>query len=84
MNYAVFYVLAYKKILWLNKLIPVGLIWISEGAPKVHAPKIVNGNPATAGQFPHQAALLIDGGTFCGGSLISQTFVLTAATCAQG
>jgi len=84
MNYAVFYVLAYKKILWLNKLIPVGLIWISEGAPKVHAPKIVNGNPATAGQFPHQAALLIDGGTFCGGSLISLTNVLTAAHCAEG
>lgn len=48
------------------------------------APKIVNGYPATRGQFPHQAAVTIDGASFCGGSLISATYVLTAAHCAQG
>jgi hypothetical protein len=83
MTYAVFCVWAYKKILWLTKLI-CGFIWISEGAPKVQAPKIVNGFPATTGQFPHQGALLIDGGTFCGCSLLSEIWVLTAAHCAQG
>jgi len=48
------------------------------------APKIVNGSPASEGQFPHQGALLIDGGTFCGCSLLSTSAVLTAAHCAQG
>lgn len=57
---------------------------LTEGAPKVLAPKIVNGYPAEVGQFPHQVAIIIDGGTFCGGSVISQTVVLTAAHCAQG
>jgi len=52
------------------------------GAPKVQAPKIVNGYPAVEGQFPHQAAIIIDGSNFCGGSLLSEIWVLTAAHCA--
>ncbi|GFG34450.1 hypothetical protein Cfor_05035 [Coptotermes formosanus] len=63
----------------LNVYVP-----LIEGAPKIVAPKIVNGYPAVDGQFPHQAAVTIDGSTFCGGSLISTTYVLTAAHCAQG
>ncbi|KAJ9580604.1 hypothetical protein L9F63_024219 [Diploptera punctata] len=54
-----------------------------EGAPEVVAPKIVNGQQATRGQFPYQAAVYLDSSSFCGGSLISTTFVLTAAHCAQ-
>ena len=59
-------------------------VWTSEGAPKVQAPKIINGYPAIEGQFPHQGALLIDGSTFCGCSLLNPYYVLTAAHCAQG
>ncbi|PSN53082.1 Chymotrypsin BI [Blattella germanica] len=55
-----------------------------DGAPEVAAPKIVNGNQASRGQFPYQAALYLDGSSFCGGSLISTTYILTAAHCAQG
>ncbi|XP_059474194.1 brachyurin-like [Neocloeon triangulifer] len=46
--------------------------------------RIVGGQLATRGQFPYQAALIIDGGVFCGGSLVSENFVLTAAHCADG
>ena len=66
---------------WYNVLIHFFVI--IETAPKVQAPRIVNGNRATRGQFPHQAALYLDGTSFCGGSLISTTYVLTAAHCAQ-
>jgi len=49
--------------------------------------RIINGSPASSGQIPWQVALYlsVSGGTsFCGGSLISTTWVLTAAHCAQG
>nr|CAD7407041.1 unnamed protein product [Timema cristinae] len=50
-------------------------------APKYPGSRIVNGNQASRGQFPHQAALYLDGRSFCGGSLISTSWILTAAHC---
>nr|CAD7606072.1 unnamed protein product [Timema genevievae] len=55
-----------------------------EGAPKYPGSRITNGNQASRGQFPYQAALYLDGRSFCGGSLISTTWVLTAAHCTLG
>ncbi|KAK7790018.1 hypothetical protein R5R35_012979 [Gryllus longicercus] len=55
-----------------------------EGAPKYPESRIVNGATATRGQFPYQVALYLDGRSFCGGSIISNRWVLTAAHCAQG
>ncbi|XP_065334592.1 brachyurin-like [Cloeon dipterum] len=46
--------------------------------------KIIGGNIATPGQFPYQVGLFIDGSGFCGGSLISDTVILTAAHCVDG
>ncbi|KAJ8976740.1 hypothetical protein NQ317_004291 [Molorchus minor] len=41
--------------------------------------RVIGGVEVTPNSIPHQAALIIDGSGFCGGSLISTTFVLTAA-----
>jgi secreted trypsin-like serine protease len=57
-------------------------------AGKVHVPldeehiRITNGYAAERGQFPWQVGLVINSRSFCGGSLISNQWVLTAAHCA--
>jgi len=43
--------------------------------------RIVGGKPAAKGQFPHQAGVYLNGRNFCGGSLISKNWVLTAGHC---
>jgi len=41
--------------------------------------KVVGGRPASPGEFPWAVALIDGGRQFCGGSLISASYVLTAA-----
>merc|ERR1719382_2084647 len=46
--------------------------------------KIVGGFEAAENQWPWQVALFIDNAWFCGGALISENYVMTAAHCAEG
>ncbi|KAJ8918099.1 hypothetical protein NQ315_011556 [Exocentrus adspersus] len=47
-------------------------------------PRIIGGREVTPNSRPFQVALVIDGGHFCGGSLISRSYILTAAHCIEG
>jgi len=46
--------------------------------------RIVGGTEVIPHSFPHQVAMFIDGSFFCGGSLISENIVITAAHCMYG
>ena len=46
-------------------------------------PVVVGGKDSHPGEWPWHVALYFSGQYFCGGSLISDTFVLTAAHCVQ-
>ena len=48
------------------------------------ASRIINGETATEGEFPHQATLLNDGSHMCGASIIADGWALTAGHCVDG
>lgn len=48
------------------------------------APRIIGGNPIDATAAPWQVLLRINNATQCGGALISDTWILTAAHCLNG
>jgi secreted trypsin-like serine protease len=69
----------------MNSLIILNLLFValSSATPTnlAKAPPIVGGFLANKNEFPHQVALTVYGYIRCGGSIISEHFVLTAAHC---
>lgn len=63
-------------------MIPWLLVWATSLAPSSRPVPIVNGEDATACQFPSVVALLTeDGNQFCTGTIVAPRIVLTAGHC---
>ena len=73
----------------MSKLVALGicLFWLmfqSIDGTRADLRNTNDGVPALKGEFPHQVSMYLDGGFFCGGSLIEADKVLTAAQCCYG
>lgn len=65
----------------------MGLMADSASVRFVPNGRIVGGFEATRHQFPYQVGLVLhltSGNSFCGGSLVSKNYVMTAAHCLDG
>ncbi|XP_076620357.1 transmembrane protease serine 9-like [Colletes latitarsis] len=65
----------------LNILLVLCLAVTAYGFPES---QIVGGKDANAGQFPYQVSLRKNGNHFCGGSILNNRYILTAAHCVKG
>lgn len=70
----------------MSQLTVLFLLAFAIGTLALEGDRIVGGQEAGRGQFPHQASLRLSNGTrhFCGGAIISDRYVLSSAHCTQG
>ena len=59
-----------------------GVFQFSNGNP-TNDDRIVNGEDAVLGQFPHQVLWTYTGNVFCGGSIYNKSTIITAAHCCK-
>lgn len=72
----------FSKMKILKLLFVTSITFLTNDATQL--PLILNGIKAIEGQFPWHAALFIPGeGYICGGSLVTQKHILTAAHCLE-
>ncbi|KAH8408834.1 hypothetical protein KR009_001882 [Drosophila setifemur] len=57
------------------------LVLAVQSAPGMGNGRVVGGEDAAKGQFPHQISLRNGGSHSCGGSIITKNYILTAAHC---
>ena len=87
----------WPALVWLSTLLIVVLValrpppraFTQDDPAQPNAPAIVGGREAEPGEWPWQVALIDAGGDpyddqYCGGTLISSLWVVTAAHCAEG
>jgi secreted trypsin-like serine protease len=70
-----------RLILFLMVVFTLSLRFPTANAQLIARPAIVGGSAANMAEFPYQVLVLVDG-LMCGGSLIANQYVLTAAHCA--
>ncbi|KAF2364206.1 Serine proteases trypsin domain, partial [Trinorchestia longiramus] len=76
----------YKKVIdsYVPKVRVPGTKAVEGCGPVPAQDRIVGGNEATPHSYPWMTALFIDSIYFCGGSIINEEWVLTAAHCMDG
>ena len=55
---------------------------LEEACPELSG-QIIGGRPTSVNRHPYQVSMVLNGNSFCGGFIISQDYVLTAAHCVQ-
>ncbi|CAH0668671.1 unnamed protein product [Spodoptera exigua] len=55
---------------------------LEEACPELSG-QIIGGRPTSVQRHPYQVSMVLNGNSFCGGFIISQDYVLTAAHCVQ-
>jgi len=62
----------------------VAIVALSPTQAQASSPRIIGGNPIEITSAPWQVLLRINGATQCGGAIIGDTWLLTAAHCVSG
>ena len=55
----------------------------TRGIDETHLPYIINGDVAESGAWPWHAQVIIDEYRGCGGSIVNNNWILTAAHCVE-